>query len=257
MRFRFPFSLRRPRGKDLLNDLREWCRHESVRPDLSAKFEYLRSELELPSLSELAERIRREADGVSLSALFDRLDTGRARRRTRQLLNELQDEAHWPRLHALVDKLQSDIDLPSLPEIPTALTGQQRQALKGLMLLGMVLHTLPVKVPNPGPSTVGGPADIAETRGSGTPGEIQAATTVRFVLREAPPTQEILGVGTEKTTADATAAHPVFVALPAAQLARVAAIPAVGIRCPATEDRRPESHRRSSSSPRAPPLASV
>lgn len=153
----------RTRGRDLYARLAEWVGADAVGPDLSDRMERFWRETDLPSLRQLTERFQWDVEWPSLRELVERLQSDGGWARLTDKLDRLHAELDFPNLSALSDKLQLNFDLP---EFSAPLTPQHRQALRGVLLLGMVLHTAPAPHTKLTPPVTGGRTAIAEMLGA-------------------------------------------------------------------------------------------
>lgn len=169
--------LARRRGKDPVARLTERLKTDSAWPELSARFEQLRRELDFPTFSRLAGRFHTDGDWPSLSKLLERVQTDHSWPRMRRLLDRAQQDIEIPRFAELVEKWHHDLELP---DVSMSMSGQQRQALRGLLLLGMALHTAPIPIKQVTPSLVGGRTSIAETDGGTELSALQRLSEVQF-----------------------------------------------------------------------------
>ncbi len=170
----------RPRGRDLFNRLADWVSADRAWPDLAERLERLWSDAEVPSLSRLTERFQWDVEWPGIDALLERVQTDATWTRLVGFIDRLQAEVELPSFASLAEKLQVEFDLP---EMSATLAPQHRQALRGVLLLGMVLHSGPVPLTKTTAPLTGGPTSIAETRGVSRSAMAQAMADAGYALR--------------------------------------------------------------------------
>lgn len=223
--------------------LTEWLNADSARSDVAARFERMRRDFDLPSLSSFAERFHTEAEWPSLSSFLERVQADAAWPRLTRWLDRAQSDVEFPRLADLVEKWQREVEFP---DMPVSLSTQQRQVLRGVLLLGMALHAGPTPLTKVTPPFSGGGSAITETRGGDLPLAARAAGDGRYVLADATETASDEAVAPDTRTAP----HAAHVVAPRAWAADSS--PAERFTLPDAPARAPIA-ARCAQGPRAPP----